>query len=55
MCDFTRNRGGLLVITIDLVLIDPQSMGKRSLDMMGTVNGKKRWATIYWRVNKFLK
>jgi hypothetical protein len=23
--------------------------------MMETVNVKKRWALIYWRVNKFLK
>jgi hypothetical protein len=22
---------------------------------MDTVNAKKRWTTIYWRVNKFLK
>jgi hypothetical protein len=22
---------------------------------MGTINAKKRWTTIYWRVNKFLK
>jgi hypothetical protein len=22
---------------------------------MDTVNAKKRWMTIYWRVNKFLK
>jgi hypothetical protein len=22
--------------------------------MMDTVNAKKRWTTIYWRVNKFL-
>jgi hypothetical protein len=39
--------------TIDLVLID-QSVGKRSLHLMDTVNAKKRWTTIYWRV-KFLK
>jgi hypothetical protein len=41
--------------TIDLVLIDQQSVGKRSLHLMNTVNAKKRWTTIYWRVNKFLK
>jgi hypothetical protein len=45
----------LLDRTIDLVLIDPQSVGERSLDLMDTVNEKKRWTTIYWRVNKFLK
>jgi hypothetical protein len=43
------------VRTIDLVLIDQQSVGKRSLHLMNTVNAKKRWTTIYWRVNKFLK
>jgi hypothetical protein len=40
---------------IDLVLIDQQSVGKRSLHLMDTVIAKKRWTTIYWRVNKFLK
>jgi hypothetical protein len=40
---------------IDLVLIDQQSVGKRSLRLMDTVNAIKRWTTIYWRVNKFLK
>jgi hypothetical protein len=42
-------------ITIELVLIDQQSVGERSLHLMDTVNAKKRWKTIYWRVNKFLK
>jgi hypothetical protein len=41
--------------TIDLVLIDPQSVGKRTHDLMDTVNAKKRWKTICWRVNKYLK
>jgi hypothetical protein len=41
--------------TIDLVLIDQQSVGKRSPHLMDTVNAKKRWTTIYWRVNNFLK
>jgi hypothetical protein len=41
--------------TIDLVLIDQQSVGKRSRHLMDTVNAKKRWMTIYWGVNKFLK
>jgi hypothetical protein len=45
--------------TIDLVLIDQQSVGKRSLHLMDTVNAKKRWTTKwsskYWRVNKFVK
>jgi hypothetical protein len=41
--------------TIDLVLIDKQCVGKRSLHLMDTVNAKKRWTTIYWRVNKLLK
>jgi hypothetical protein len=40
---------------IDLVLIDPQSVGKRTHDLMDTANAKKRWKTIYWRVNKYLK
>jgi hypothetical protein len=44
-----------MVYTIDLVLIDQQSVGKRSLHVMGNVNTKKRWTTIYWRVKKFLK
>jgi hypothetical protein len=39
--------------TIDLVLIDQQSVGKRCLHLMDTVNAKKRWTTIYWRVNNF--
>jgi hypothetical protein len=39
-------------ISIDLVLIDQQSVGKRSLHLIDTVNAKKRWTTIYWRVNK---
>jgi hypothetical protein len=43
------------VETIDLVLIDQQSVGKRSLHLMDTVNAKKRWTPIYWRVNKLLK
>jgi hypothetical protein len=37
--------------TIDLVLIDQQSVGKRSLYLMDTVNAKKRWTAIKWRVN----
>jgi hypothetical protein len=41
--------------TIDLVLIDPQSVGKRTHDLMDTVNAKKRWKTICWRANKYLK
>jgi hypothetical protein len=40
---------------IDFVLIDQQSVGKRTHDLMDTVNAKKRWTTIYWRDNKFLK
>jgi hypothetical protein len=44
----------LTVVTLDLVLIDQQSMGKRSLQLMDTVNAKERWTTIYWRVNKIL-
>jgi hypothetical protein len=43
------------VIPIDLVLIDQQRVGKRRLHLMDTVNAKKRWTTIYWQVNKFLK
>jgi hypothetical protein len=44
-----------MVISIDLVLIDPQSVGKGTHDLMDTVNAKKRWKTICWRVNKYLK
>jgi hypothetical protein len=53
----SRNPSYLLlsVIPIDLVLIDPQSMGKRTHDLMDNVNAKKRWKTICWRVNKYLK
>jgi hypothetical protein len=29
------------------------SMGKRSVHLMDTVNAKKRWMTIYRRVNNF--
>jgi hypothetical protein len=29
-------------LSIDLVLIDPQSVGKRTHDLMDTVNAKKR-------------
>jgi hypothetical protein len=43
------------VLVIDLVLIDQQSVGKRNLHLMNTVNAKKRRTTIYWRVNKVLK
>jgi hypothetical protein len=39
---------------IDLVLIDQQSVGERSIHLMDTANAQKRWTTIYWRVNKFL-
>jgi hypothetical protein len=42
-------------VVLDVVLIDQQSVGKRSLHLMDTVNAKKRWTIIYWRVNKFLK
>jgi hypothetical protein len=45
----------MIVIRTDLVLIDLQSEGKRSHDLMETVNAKKRWKIIYWRVNKYLK
>jgi hypothetical protein len=41
-------------MAIDLVLIDQQSVGKRSLHLRDTVNAKKRWTAIYCRVNKFL-
>jgi hypothetical protein len=44
-----------IVVVIDLVLIDQQSVGKRSLHLMDTINAKKRWTNIYSRVNKFLK
>jgi hypothetical protein len=41
--------------SIDLVLIDQQSVRKKSLHLMEIVNAKKRSTTIYWRVNKLLK
>jgi hypothetical protein len=58
-----RSQGGSLVfnkiidfvLRINLVLIDQQSVGKRSLYLMDTVNAKKRWTTIHWRVNNLLK
>jgi hypothetical protein len=40
---------------IDLVLIDQQTEGKRSLHLIDTVDAKKRWTIIYWCVNIFLK
>jgi hypothetical protein len=43
------------VLRIDLVLIDQQSVGMRSLYLMDTVNAKKVWTSIYWRVNKHLE
>jgi hypothetical protein len=43
------------VFDIDLVLIDQQSVGKRRLHLMDTINAKNRRTTIYWRVNKLLK
>jgi hypothetical protein len=52
---YSELKGQFLVSYIDLVLIDQQSMGKRSLHLMDTVNEKKRWTTIYGRVNNFLK
>jgi hypothetical protein len=46
----------ILIVTItrpiDLVIIDQQSVEKRSLHLMDTVNAIKRWTTVYWRVNK---
>jgi hypothetical protein len=39
--------------TIDLVSIDQQRVGKRSRHLMDTVNAKKRWTTIYWRLNVY--
>jgi hypothetical protein len=38
------------VTTIDLVLIYQQSVGKRSLHLMDTVNAKKRWTTYQYKV-----
>jgi hypothetical protein len=31
------------IVIIDLVLIDKQSVGKRSLHLMDSVNAKKKW------------
>jgi hypothetical protein len=42
-------------VTIDLVLIDQRSVGKRRPHLMDNVNAKKRWTTIRWCVNKFSK
>jgi short-subunit dehydrogenase len=54
MCLGVSNRRDT-VLAIDLVLINEQSVGKRSHRLMDTVNAKKRWTTIYWRVKKLLK
>jgi hypothetical protein len=35
------------------LLIDQQSVGKRSLHLMDTVNAKMRWTTIYWESTIF--
>jgi hypothetical protein len=48
-------RSFLLATTNIEILQDQQSVGKRNLDLMDTVNAKKRWTTIYYRVKKFLK
>jgi hypothetical protein len=45
----------IAVQSIDLVLIDPQSVGKRTHHLMDTFNAKKRWKAICRRVNKYLK
>jgi hypothetical protein len=37
----------LQFVPIDLVLIDQQSVGKRGLHLMDSINAKKRWTTIY--------
>jgi hypothetical protein len=37
-------------VRLYLVLIDQQSVGKRSLYLMDTVNAKKRWTTIYYHL-----
>jgi hypothetical protein len=50
-----RNTADVTGGNIDLVLIDPQSVGKRTHDLMDTVNAKKRWKAICWRVIKYLK
>jgi hypothetical protein len=42
------------VLAIDLVLIDQQSVEKRSLHLMDIVKVKKRWTTIYCHVNTLL-
>jgi hypothetical protein len=42
-----RNKGRYIVLGIDLVLIDQQSVGKISIHLMDTVNAKKRWTSIY--------
>jgi hypothetical protein len=44
----------LAVHTIDLVLIDQQSVGKRSPHLMDTVNAKKRWTIILLACQQFL-
>jgi hypothetical protein len=55
-CQNILSRYGQQYVTfIDLVLIDQQSVGKRSLLVMDTVNAEKRWTIIYWRINKSLK
>jgi hypothetical protein len=36
----------LNIVTIDLILIDIKSVGKRSLHLMDIVNAKKKWTTM---------
>jgi hypothetical protein len=38
----------LSVSSIDLILIDQQSVGMRSLHQMDGVNAKMRWSIIKW-------
>jgi hypothetical protein len=52
---FLESLTAIIVVLIDLVLIDPQSVGKRTHDLTDTVNAKKRWKTICWRAIKYLK
>jgi hypothetical protein len=55
LANIVRRQAVVSIFRIDLVLIDQQSVGKRSHHLINTVNAKKKWTIIYWRVNKLLK
>jgi hypothetical protein len=46
-CATTSAHQRAAVYIIDLVLINQQSVGKKSFHLMDTVNANKRWTTIF--------